>query len=63
MTFDRLKTRWPGTHGTGQEGSALVEYALLVTLIAVVCLLGINFLGGAADEGLSMAGSSFAGPR
>ncbi len=29
-----------------ERGAAMVEYALLVMLIAVVCILGIAFLGG-----------------
>ena len=31
---------------TGNEGATLVEYGLLVALIAVVCIAGITLLGG-----------------
>ncbi|MGQ0616453.1 MAG: Flp family type IVb pilin [Acidimicrobiia bacterium] len=32
------------------RGASLVEYALLVALIAVVCILAITFLGQGASE-------------
>lgn len=41
-----------------EEGSAIVEYALLVVLIAFVCLLALNMLGGSVGDGLSTAASS-----
>ncbi len=34
-------------------GASLVEYALLVALIAVVCIAGITFLGGKAKGNCS----------
>ena len=40
------------------RGASLVEYALLVALIAVVCIAAISFLGGAASSKLSSAGTS-----
>lgn len=39
-------------------GASLVEYALLVALIAVVCIVGITFLGGKANDRFSGAGST-----
>jgi len=46
---------------TGDEGGAsLVEYALLVALIAVVCILAITFLGSAASSKFSTVGSGVA---
>ena len=30
---------------SNEEGAALVEYALLVALIAIICILGVTFLG------------------
>ena len=37
----------------GEEGATLVEYALLVALIAVVCIAAISSLGGAISEQFS----------
>ena len=51
--------------GTAEErGASLVEYALLVGLIAIVCLLAIAFLGGSTSTKLCNVGSSVgaAGP-
>ncbi|MCB0329231.1 MAG: Flp family type IVb pilin [Bdellovibrionales bacterium] len=41
-----------------EEGASLVEYALLVALIAVVCIAAISFLGGAVSEKFSTVGSA-----
>ena len=38
-------------------GASLVEYALLVALIAVVCIVGITFLGTEANDKFSNIGS------
>jgi pilus assembly protein Flp/PilA len=38
-------------------GASLVEYALLVALIAVVCIVSITFLGGKANSKFSEVGS------
>ena len=38
-------------------GASLVEYALLVALIAVVCIVGITFLGSRANDKFSNVGS------
>ena len=42
----------------GDDGASLVEYALLVALIAVVCILAITFIGNNASDKLSEVGSS-----
>ncbi|MCU1451444.1 MAG: Flp/Fap pilin component [Acidimicrobiales bacterium] len=42
----------------GQTGASLVEYALLVALIAVVCIAAVGFLGGSASTKFSTVGSS-----
>jgi pilus assembly protein Flp/PilA len=44
-----------------EEGASLVEYALLVALIAVVCILGVTYLGSTINTVLSNAGSHIAG--
>jgi pilus assembly protein Flp/PilA len=41
-----------------ERGAALVEYALLLALIAVVCILALEFLGGEAAEKFSDVGNS-----
>ena len=44
--------------GADERGASLVEYALLVALIAVVCIVAIQFLGSSASDKLSKVGSS-----
>ena len=48
------RARW----GKDERGASLVEYALLVALIAVVCIVAIQFLGSSASSKLSKVGSS-----
>ncbi|MFP5377841.1 MAG: Flp family type IVb pilin [Acidimicrobiia bacterium] len=40
------------------RGASLVEYALLLALIAVVCIAAITFIGQKADESFSSTGSA-----
>jgi pilus assembly protein Flp/PilA len=44
-----------------ERGASLVEYALLVALIAVVCIAAVTFLGGAASTKFSKVGSAVTG--
>ena len=44
-----------------EKGASLVEYALLVALIAVVCIVAIQFLGSAASSQFSNVGSAVNG--
>ena len=44
--------------GRDERGASLVEYALLVALIAVVCIVAIAFLGRSASTRFSSVGSS-----
>ena len=44
--------------GDDERGASLVEYALLVALIAVVCIIAITFLGDQANSKFSTVGSA-----
>ena len=44
--------------GRDERGASLVEYALLVALIAIVCIVAIQFLGRSASDKFSSVGSS-----
>jgi len=39
-------------------GASLVEYALLVALIAVICIVAVGFLGRKANDSFSKTGSA-----
>ena len=47
--------------GKTERGAALVEYALLLALIAVVCIVALQFLGSSASTKFSKVGQSIAG--
>lgn len=43
----------------GEDGASLVEYALLIGLIAIVCIAAIAFLGTATSNRYSSISGSF----
>ncbi len=43
-----------------ERGAALVEYALLLALIAVVCIVALQGLGGDAKDKFETVGDSIA---
>jgi pilus assembly protein Flp/PilA len=40
-----------------ERGASLVEYALLVSLIGIVCLVAVSFVGGQTSLKFSRVGS------
>jgi Flp pilus assembly pilin Flp len=42
------------------DGTSVVEYALLVALIAVVAVIAVGFVGEPVSEGLSAGGDGLA---
>ena len=44
--------------GGSEQGASLVEYALLVALIAIVCIAAITLLGNSASTKFSTVGGS-----
>ena len=53
MATDRTTVR-----SDRDRGATLVEYALLVALIAVACLATLAFFGSSRDNSLSKSGSA-----
>ena len=49
------------TRRAHDRGASLVEYALLVALIAVVCIGAVTFLGGGTSGTLDEAGNGIEG--
>jgi len=41
------------------RGSSLVEYAMLLALIAMVCIVAVNLIGDPVSQGLSNGGDGF----
>jgi pilus assembly protein Flp/PilA len=60
----RAVFEWIGArlHVDDERGASLVEYALLLSLIAVVCLAAVTFLGSSASSSYSRSTSSMFGP-
>ena len=42
-----------------ERGASLVEYALLLALIAIVCLVAVNTMGGPTSTGLTRGATGF----
>jgi pilus assembly protein Flp/PilA len=59
--FSTLATYLRARFGDTERGASLVEYALLVALIAVVCIVAVTFLGKSASSKFSSVGSAVAG--
>jgi len=56
--FETLAAYLRARFGDGERGASLVEYALLVALIAVVCIAAVTFLGKGDSAKFSQVGSS-----
>jgi pilus assembly protein Flp/PilA len=57
-TYEFLSSWLRGRFADSERGASLVEYALLVALIAVVCIIAIQILGGRANDSFSSTGSA-----
>ena len=57
MNLTVLKAWLQAKFSSDERGAALVEYALLVALIAVVCIVAITFLGDSASDRFNEIGN------
>ena len=65
MSFDRLPLSLQmiarfvrATFGRSEQGASMVEYALLLALIAVVCIAAVGIVGGNANNKFTSIGNS-----
>jgi pilus assembly protein Flp/PilA len=58
MTFEYVSAWVRARFGDDERGASLVEYALLVALIAVVCIAAITVLGQSASSKFDQVGQS-----
>ena len=56
--FATLATYLRARFGDTERGASLVEYALLVALIAVVCIAAVTLLGKNSSNKFNKVGSS-----
>ena len=57
-SYEHIAAYLRARFGDTERGASLVEYALLVALIAVVCIAAISFLGNAASSKFSSVGTA-----
>ena len=57
-TYEFLATWLRARFSDSERGASLVEYALLVALIAVVCIIAVQILGQEASTSFSATGSA-----
>jgi pilus assembly protein Flp/PilA len=53
LTTFEFVSAWLRSKTDTERGASLVEYALLLALIAVVCIVAITALGNSAEEKFS----------
>ena len=58
MVQFEVVSAWLQARVRSERGASLVEYALLVALIAVVCIGAVTFLGREAADSFSQVGNS-----
>jgi pilus assembly protein Flp/PilA len=56
--FTDIVTYMQARFAKNERGAALVEYALLLALIAVVCIVALTTLGGQASSKFTSVGNS-----
>ena len=61
LTSYDFASAWLQAQCRTDRGASLVEYALLVGLIAVVCVVAVTFLGRQVSSKYSAVGSGIAG--
>jgi pilus assembly protein Flp/PilA len=57
-TYEFLATWLRARFSDSERGASLVEYALLVALIAVICIVAIGILGREANSTFTDVGTS-----
>ncbi len=58
LTNFEFISAWLSSKARTERGASLVEYALLVALIAVVCIVAVTTLGRNASAKFSQVGSA-----
>lgn len=59
MELDQVAEDPNNTEGRAERGASLVEYALLLALIAVVSLSALQYFGSSNSSGLNRSSSCF----
>jgi pilus assembly protein Flp/PilA len=57
MKFRSILHRFLAQFERDDDGQGLAEYALILALIAIVCIVALLFMGGQVSDKLSVIGS------
>ena len=60
-TYEFIANYMRARFGDDERGASLVEYALLVALIAVVCIGALSFFGGTSSGSVNSSAYSIIG--
>jgi pilus assembly protein Flp/PilA len=58
LTTSEFVAAWLRCRTASERGASLIEYALLLALIAIVCIIALQFLGQQASERFDSVGDS-----
>ena len=58
MLFEYLTSWLQARLGVSDRGASLVEYVLLLSLIALVCLAALSYFGGSNQQGINRSSNS-----
>lgn len=61
LTTYEFVAAWLRSKTDSERGASLVEYALLLALIAVICIVALQFLGKEASKNFNSVGTSISG--
>ncbi len=50
---------WFDARRSAERGATVVEYAMLLAMLAIVCLVAVNLIGAPVSTGLSNGGNGF----
>jgi pilus assembly protein Flp/PilA len=63
MSNYQFLATWLKAHTASERGASLVEYALLLALIAVVCIFAVSTLGGEVEKKFNTVSTEIAKDR
>lgn len=58
LCFEFLAAQLRARFGTGERGAILVEYALLVALVAVACVVAVTTMAKTVKSKFTLVGNS-----
>jgi pilus assembly protein Flp/PilA len=63
LNWYEFAAQWLRSKAGAERGASLVEYALLLTLIAVMCIAALGFLGNELSQSFDSTATSVDSPN